>query len=204
MRSSFAIMTSIILFALWMLASMMFSTAIILTSGDNEDIALNNTFFNPQHYDVMLTDLDYDKISVISRVDLGFEHNSPTSSRPTFPIVGIVAVAPSYGRIIGGVTLKYKKKSIRSFVVFDTVAPAVYLCDRTLHALGIDHADHANIIVHGQSIGVIRSTGHFKEVNVIGAAYFLENKLELNVNYRSRKIKVDVAPILSEEQEDEL
>jgi hypothetical protein len=197
-------MSSSILFALFLLAFVRFSRAVFLTSGEYEDTALNNTFFNPQYYDVMLTDLDYARISNISRVDLGFEHNAITSSRPTYPIVGIVAVAPTYGRTVGGVILKYKKKSIRSFFVFDTGAPAVYLCDRTLHALGIDHADHANIIVHGQPTGVLRSTGHFREVNVIGASYFLENKLEFIINYRSRKVNIDVAPSLTEEEEDEL
>ena len=191
-------------FVLLLLVFSTISGAIFLTSGEYEDKALNNTFFNPQYYDVMLTDLDYAKISDISRIDLGFEHNSLTSSRATFPIVGIVAVAPTYGRTVGGVILKYKKKSIQSFVVFDTGAPAVYLCNRTFRALGIDHADHANVIVHGQPIAVLRSTGHFKEVNVIGASYFLENKLEFNINYRSRKLNIDIAPTLTEEQEDEL
>ena len=163
--------------ALFFLLFTKYSGAILITSGEYEDKALNNTFFNPQYYDVMLTDLDYAKISDISRVDLGFEHNSLTSSRPTFPISGIVAVAPTYGRTVGGVILKYKKKSIQSFVVFDTGAPAVYLCDRTFLALGIDQADHANVIVHGQPMGVLRSAGRFKEVNIIGASYFLENKL---------------------------
>eukprot|EP01036_Dinobryon_divergens_P026566 gene26566-35234_t len=83
-------------FALFFLLFTKYSGAIFITSGDYEDKALNNTFFNPQYYDVMLTDLDYAKISDISLVDLRFEHNSLTSSRPTFPISGIVAVAPSY------------------------------------------------------------------------------------------------------------
>ena len=182
-----------------------FSGAIFITSGEYEDKALNNTYFNPQNYDVVLADLDYSKISDISRVEFGFDHDSFTSTRPTFPIVGIVAASPTYyGRAVGGVILKYKMKSIQSFVVFDTGAPAVYLCDRTFRALGIDHADHANVIIHGQPIGVLRSTGHFREVNVIGASYFLENKLEFNINYRSRKVNIDIAPTLTEEQEDEL
>jgi len=199
-------MATTILFALLLLVLTIFSGAIFITSGEYEDKALNNTFFNPQYYDVMLTELDYSKISDISRVDLGFEHNSLTSIRPNFPIVGIVAVAPiTYGRTVGWVILKYKKKSIKSFVVFDTGAPAVYLCDRTFRALGIiDHADHANVIVHGQPAGVLRSTGHFREVNVIGASYFLENKLEFNINYRSRKVNIGIAASLTEEQEDEL
>ena len=87
-------MTTTILFALLLLVLTIFSGAIFITSGEYEDKALNNSFFNPQYYDVMLTDLDYSKISDISRVDLGFEHNSLTSIRPNFPIVGIVAVAP--------------------------------------------------------------------------------------------------------------
>ena len=78
----------------------------------------------------------------------------------------------------------------------------MYLCDGTLRALGIDHADHANIIVHGHPTGVLLSSGHFREV--IGASYFLENKLEFNINYRSRNVNVDIAPILTVEQEDEL
>jgi hypothetical protein len=143
---------------------------IYLTGGDYEDKLMNDSYFNPQYYDVMLTDLDYAKISDISRVDLGFEHNSATSSKPSFPITGIVAVAPTYGRTVGGIILKYEKKSIKSFVVFDTGAPGVYLCDRTFRSLGIDLADHANVIVHGKPTGVLRSTGHFKEVNVLGAS----------------------------------
>ena len=77
----------------------------------------------------------------------------------------------------------------------------MYLCDRTL---GISHADHVNVIVYAQSTGILRSTGHFREVNVIGASYFLENKLEFIINYRSRKVNIDVAPSLTEEEEDEL
>ena len=125
-------MTTTILFAFLLLVLTIFSGAIFITSGEYEDKALNNTFFNPQYYDVMLTDLDYSKISDISRFDLGFEHNSLTSIRPNFPIVGIVAVAPTYGRTVGWVILKYKKKSIKSFVVFDTGAPYQYVCDNTV------------------------------------------------------------------------
>ena len=196
--------TTVLLFALLLFAFTTFSGTVFITSGEYEDKAMNNTYFNPQYYDVMFIDLDYAKISDISRVDLGFEHDSLTSSRPSFPIEGIVAVAPIYGRIVGGVVLKYKKKSIQSVFVFDIGAPAVYFCDRTFRALGINHTDHANVIVHGQPIGVLRSTGHFKEVNIIGASYFLENKLEFNVNYRTRKVNIDIAPTLTEEQEDEL
>lgn len=170
----------------------------------NDELSPNDTYFNPQFYDVMLTDLDYSKISDISLVDLGFEHNALTTSEPTFPIKGIVAVSPTYGRTVGGVILQYKKKRIHSFVVFDTGAPAVYLCDRTFRALGIDHANHANIFVHGHLIGVLRSSGHFREVNVIGASYFLENKLLFLSNYQSRKVAIQVAPILSEQEKQEL
>lgn len=178
--------------------------AIFLTGGVREDQRLNETISNPQHYDVMFSDLGYAKVSNMSLVDLGFHHNSPTSDRPSFPIKGIVAVAPSYGRTVGGVVLKYKKKSIQSFFVFDTGAPGVYICERTFRALGIEHADHASLIVHGQPTGVLRSSGHFTEVNVMGASYFLENKLELTVNYRTRKVSINMTPVLTEEQEDEL
>lgn len=180
------------------------SEAIVLTSGEYEDRVFNNTYFNPQYFDVTLTDLNYQTISNISRVDLGFEHNSITSMKPTFPIVGIVAVAPTYGLTVGGLILKYKKRSIQSFFVFDTAAPGVHLCDRTFLALGIDNADHASVIVNGQPTSVIRSTGHFKEANVLGASYFIENKLELHVNYRSRKVRIEVAPPLTEQEENEV
>jgi len=74
--------------------------------------------------------------------------------------------------------------------VFDTAAPEVFLCDRTLKALGIDDADHAFIIVHGEPTPVFRSSGHFEEVNIVGASYFLENKLKMEVNYNTRKFMV--------------
>lgn len=170
----------------------------------NEGLSPNNTYFNPQFYDVMLTDLEYSKISNISLVDLGFEHNSLTTSQPTFPIQGIVAASPTYGLTVGGVILQHKKKRIQSFVVFDTGAPAVYLCERTFRALGIDHANRANIFVHGHLIAVFRSSGHFRDVNVIGASYFLENKLLLLSNYQSRKVAIQVAPIMTEQEKQEL
>ena len=176
------------------------SAAMLLGNDDYYEELSNNTYFNPQLYDVMLTDLDYAKISNLSLVDFGFEHNSLTTSGPAFPIEGLV----TYGRTIGGVILQHKKRRIQSFVVFDIGAPAVYLCDRTFRALGIDHANHANIFVHGHLIGVHRSSGHFREVNVIGASYFLENKLQFLSNYRSRKVVIQVAPILTEQEEQEL
>ena len=70
-----------------------------------------------------------------------------------------------------------------------------------LRALGLDHADH---IIYGQPIGVVRSTGHLREVNVIGASFFLENELEFTLNYLARIVNIDSASILAEEQEDEL
>ena len=142
-----------------MLAFTAYSGAIFITVGEDEDQALNNTYFIPQYHEVTLNDLSYSKIPEISSGNLGFEHDSLTSLRPTFPIVGIVA--PIYAKTVGGVVLKYKVASIQSFFAIDAEALVVYLCDRTLHALGIDDADHATIIVHGQPIGVLRSTGYF-------------------------------------------
>lgn len=194
-------MINAVLIALALLCLSRGSFALYFKIGEANDPGLNHTFFHP--FDVVLNDLNYETIANISRADLGFEHNAKTSERPSFPIKGIVAVAPTYGRTVGSIILKYKKKCIRSFFVFSTNAPAVYLCDRTFHALGID-ADHANVLVQGKPTRVLRSCCNFKEVNVIGATFFLQNKLELVVNYRTHKVQIDVAPKLTEEEEDEL
>jgi type I restriction enzyme R subunit len=100
--------------------------------------------------------------------------------------------------------LQYKNRKIQSFFVFDTGAPEVYLCERTLKALGIDYAEHANILEHRQLTAVFRSSGHFQEVNIIGASYFLENRLRMEVNYHSRKLLVDRARTLTEEEDAEV
>lgn len=195
MRFAFLLLLSPLFFAL--------STSIVLTAGYEEDDRLMQSI-SPTMYDVMLTDLNYNKIRNISSVDLGFEHNSPTTEEPVFPIKGIVAVSPTNGRTVGRVIIQYKKKIIQSFIVFDTSAPYVYLCDRTLKALGIDHADHANLVVHGNPTAVHRSTNHFREVNVLGASYFLENGLDLHVYYRKRKVEITEASKLTAIEREEL
>lgn len=88
--------------------------------------------------------------------------------------------------------------------MFDTAAPEVFLCDRTLKALGIDDADHAFIIVHGEPTPVFRSSGHVEEVNIVGASYFLENKLKMEVNYNTRKFMVHRTEKLTAEERAEL
>jgi hypothetical protein len=175
----------------------------IFLTGQEQDYRAQKNL-PPHSYDVMLADLDYSKISNISQVDLGFVHNSPTTEKAEFPIKGIVAAAPTKGRVVGKVILQYKNRKIQSFFVFDTGAPEVYLCERTLKALGIDNAEHANILVHRQPTAIFRSSGHFQEVNIIGASYFLENRLRMEVNYHSRKLLVDRARILTEEEDVEL
>lgn len=156
----------------------------------------------PDAYDVMLTDLNATKIADIAWSVFGFKYNSLVNEVAKFPIKGVVLVQ-NY-RSIAEIIVKYKRKIIKTLVIVDTGSPFVYLSDDTLKALGIVDSFEANLIFHGEITGVYRSSNHFSGLNVLGASFFVENKLVLNLNYGTRKLNISRCESLTEVEQEEL
>lgn len=161
----------------------------------NEELVVPaSAYVQPEIMDIMLPDLNHATCMNISFHDFGFEYNSPTTELPTFPIVGFVLAEP-YGRNIIPLILQYKKKAIKSIAIVDTANPFVHLSEQTLRTLGIVDSDHANIKINGRTTFVYQSTNHFKEVNVIGAAYFKKNGLVVISDYEENVVEIKKSAI---------
>jgi hypothetical protein len=64
--------------------------------------------------------------------------------------------------------------------------------------------DEFNLNVHGLPVTVYRSVNSFADINICGQSFFSEHKLQLTVNYRSRKAVVVKTADLTEEELEEL
>ena len=132
----------------------------------------------------------------------GFEYNSPMSEITKFPINGIVFVQ-NY-RSVAEIIVKYGKKAIKTLFIVDTGSPYVYISEETLLAVDILDSYEANLIVHGEVTGVFRSINHCSGLNVLGASFFVENKLVLNINYGIRKLNISHCASLTDSEQEEL
>ena len=173
-------------------------SAIFLTQG----LEIVDNVILPDIVDIMLLDLNTSKVSQIAFKDFGFYYNSPTTVQAQYPIQGII-IQPN-GRALVEIIVMHKKTSIRTVAIVDTSCPYTYFAGDTLRALNIVDTDHANLIVHGQPITVYKSFNHFSDVNVLGSSFFVENKVEIKLNYFTVKLYITKHSGLSIEELQEL
>lgn len=157
---------------------------------NDENYVDKDSYLDPEIMDIMLTDLNHAKISNISRFDFGFEYNSPTTDDACFPIQGFIHVTP-YGRNIIPLIVKYKNRKIKTVAISDTGNPYVYLSEKTFTALGVVDTTHANVELHGETTFVHLSTNHFSDVNVVGASFFIANRLIVTSDYDKNTIIIE-------------
>jgi hypothetical protein len=137
----------------------------------------------PKDYDVLITDIrDTDFI------DIGRELGVDRLTSTTVP----EAFFPVHGIMFGGSTrifipLIVSKRSINVVVIFlvDTGAPNTYLRTDTLSALGFfeNIPGSTNVTIHGTSLNVHHSQGHFENVDLLGQDFMRQAGIEAILRY---------------------
>lgn len=118
-------------------------------------------------------------------------------SPPPFPYSGIVF--GNNGRLFIPMIAKRTASSTTAInVIFlvSTCSPANYLSEHALSALlpadSPIPSDSIDILLHGLPVPVSRSpqSSHFADTNVLGAAFFLNARLKLSIDYPQRKCQI--------------
>ena len=142
-------------------------------------------FIDPALQDMMLSDITEEIIEADIARELGINYLSISTATPSWPVEGIV-----YGENLRAmINLVVQRKECKVNVIFliDTGSPHTHLTTKAFHSLGISDniLNSANLMVHGFAQAVYISTGHFEDVNVLGAAYMRARGLKLVVDYES-------------------
>ena len=124
----------------------------------------------PNKYDVLITDITDGEMLKIGEI-LGVANLSPVCDPPLFPIDGIM-----YGqnvRIFVPLVVKVRQTSIHVNFLFDTASPVSYLRAETFENLGFRESIPSEVVasIHGFSVPVHLSHGHFENVNILGQDY---------------------------------
>ena len=143
---------------------------------------------SPSEYDVLITDIsegDIQKIGEILRV----QHLSPASADPVFPVDGII-----YGqnlRIFVPLVVKIRQTSINVNFLFNTASPNSYLRKETFEALGFHENIPSEVVlkIHGFSMPVHLSRGHFENVDMIGQDFLRQVGICATLNYNDLVVK---------------
>ena len=88
-------------------------------------------------------------------------------------------------RIFFGLVVTTKKASVNVLFLMDTGSPSTYLRQDTLEALGFSESipSNANVKIHGTTVQVYHSRGHFENVNLLGQDYLRVAQLRALLNY---------------------
>ena len=164
------------------------SVSSILLTSYGDETKMKDEAIDPRKFDVLLRDLPLQKMMLKTKTVFGFEYNSVTKETASFPIEGVI-LKGIYERIVFPIIVAHKKNKVHTSCLVDTGSPYTYLSDATLRELKLEvfGDDEFNLNVHGLPVTVYRSVNSFSDINLCGQSFFAEHKLELNVNYRTRK-----------------
>jgi hypothetical protein len=150
---------------------------------------------SPESYDVVITDIqsaDMDHIGI----ELGHANLARVQGEEDgdgrFPVLGTF-----YGnnlRLFVALTVRKQLKGSSGsvWVVFllDTGSPFTFLGRDTMDAMGFGEnvPKTAQVSVHGVSLPVSLSHGHFENINVLGQNFMKAAQLNLRVDYLSGEV----------------
>eukprot|EP00981_Chlorochromonas_danica_P006120 scaffold1290_cov248-Ochromonas_danica.AAC.5 len=137
-------------------------------------------FITPEEFDVFLTDLQGEEMKKIANVlKVGYNLPMPKQHKATFPVAGILY--GEYGRPIFPLEVQHLQTTIQTLFVYDSTCPYIYLSASTLAALNIVDLvlPSMNIVIHGMTLPVHPSTGHFKDINVLGQSFLTHHHADL-------------------------
>ena len=150
----------------------------------------DESFINPILYDVMLTGFREKEAKEVSKKTFNFEMDCTIDDPSIFPMDGIIW--GRNGRMLVPVMVKFSEKNIKSLFLYDGGFPETYLCQNTLHKLGISDriADSMIIGIHGTKLPIYLSHGHFSDINVLGQSFMMFNKLNLTADFGEFKFSI--------------
>ena len=142
----------------------------------------------PSEYDVVITDISEGDIKEIGEI-LSVAHLSPVIGKPMFPVDGIM-----FGqnlRIFVPLIAMKKTISINVNFLFDTGSPISYMRKETFDALGIRENISSEVVVsvHGVTVQMHLSHGHFENVDIIGQDYLRVAGICATLNYAELMVR---------------
>lgn len=150
----------------------------------------------PSVFDVMLSDVKLSHLKGDIAYALNTSYLSRVSKCPLETSVHGILFG-MHARPFINLVVEHPRFNVPINVTFliDTGSPFVYVSEETMTALGFaDYIPDAfNGLVHGSSLTINMSpvTSHFKDVNVLGAAFLLETHANLRVDYRDKTVMLD-------------
>ena len=155
------------------------------------------SYIDPSDFDVVLTDLNYDKLMREVSHELNVQYLSPAEV-PDEELEGSLLNGILWGSnsrpLINLVVSSTKyNKPVNIIFIVDTACPYLYLCKDALHALGYTDniptqfpIQFRGAVFQGNMSPLVMpdgSDGHFKDVNILGASFLRHARAELVLNY---------------------
>ena len=142
----------------------------------------------PDEYDVMISDIrETDFVDIGS--ELGVYRLTPSNvDEISFPVDGIMFGGST--RIFIPLIVTKRKVSVVLIFLFDTGSPNSYLRTDTLSALGFTEniPGSTNVDIHGTSLNVHHSHGHFENVDMLGQDFMRTAGIEVVLRYSSMSV----------------
>jgi hypothetical protein len=142
----------------------------------------------PDEYDVLISDIrETDFVDIGS--ELGVQRLTRTEkSKAFFPVDGIMFGGST--RIFIPLIVTKREASIVVIFLFDTGSPNSYLRTDTLSALGFieNTPGSTNVDIHGTSVNVHHSQGHFENVDLLGQDFMRGAGIEAILRYSSMSV----------------
>ena len=151
------------------------------------------SYMDPSDFDVILTDLNYDKLMRDVSRKFNVQYLSPAEVTDEEPLEGILWGSNSRPLINLVVSSTKYNKAVNIIFLVDTACPYLYLCKDALHALGYTDniptqfpIQFRGAVYQGNMSPLLMSDGsdgHCKDVNILGASFLRHGRAELVFNY---------------------
>eukprot|EP00741_Cyanophora_paradoxa_P001617 tig00000492_g1568.t1 len=147
----------------------------------------------PKQFDVLLTDIRdrSDLESIAQLFGVAYLAEVPPDRRPAFPVEGQIAGPNSRPLAVLSVAARRGRAVFAPFII-DTGSPHTYVSGDVIEALGLSSVSAlgATLLVNGRPATVYESHSHFSKACVLGASYFVANRLVLTVRYASLSLSI--------------
>ena len=136
----------------------------------------------PNEYDVLISDITDSNLASIGN-ELEIRRLSTAEYIPQPQVRGIMF--GSCCRIFLPLIVKKRSIAINVLFLYDTGSPSTYLREDTLRALGFAETTptETNVELHGQTMTVYLSRGHFENVDLLGQDFMTRARGVVSINF---------------------
>ncbi len=148
---------------------------------------------NPDHFDVLLGDIDEEDLRTEIAEELGIDFLSNATSPPRLPVHGFLF--GRHSRPMVSLSVERRTRAVNVFFLVDTGSPYTYLSPASLNELGFKDSlpNSFQPKVHGVKLTAYTSPQdkHFKDLNILGSDFLRLIRGHVSLNYEDLTFSID-------------